>query len=445
MRRQLPLLFLLLVPSLVTAQDLPQMKFNEVKEVAPGVFFRYSSIHATDKSVRFGGSNHIWVVFEDFVVVIDANFPKQATDALKDIKKTTDKPIRYVLDTHHHGDHAYGNAVWAKEGATIIGQTNCFRLLRTVGPDQWRQAAEGKDGKTFGVADSVLKTPSLVFDDRLVLDDGKQRVEFLFFGHAHTPGDAVAYLPQHKILCTGDACVNGAFNFMGHSDTASWIRVLEKMEQLDVKMICPGHGPVAGKDLLARQKRYFQDLRANVKKGIDDKKSPDEIAKGLNLPWYQEWTGTTPSPDNVKHVFAELTGKINHSQLGMNLDFPEGDSYWRGTPGWTPPRRIVVPNLSPARIAELKTVAPRIEFVVARTTQEAVKLAADADAVLGYATPEVLRAGEKLRWVQTNGENVGASKKVSVTRTPGDDGQWLVWRENVRRFAAGERLVWVVE
>ena len=133
--------------------------------------------------------------------------------------------------------------------------------------------------------------PELVFDDKLVLDDGTQRVEFLFLGHAHTAGDAFAYLPKHKILCTGDACVNGAFNYMGHSDSASWIRVLERAQQLDVKLVCPGHGPLAGKDLLAKQKRYFVELRDQVKKGIDASKDFDDILKSIDMPWYKEWTG----------------------------------------------------------------------------------------------------------------------------------------------------------
>src|SRR5262249_39314833 len=109
MRRTLRVGALVLACCLATAMaraadDLPQMKFNEVKEVAPGVFFRYSAISATDPKVAFGGSNNIWVVFEDYVVVVDANFPKEAGDVIEAIKKTTDKPIRYVLDTHHHGD-----------------------------------------------------------------------------------------------------------------------------------------------------------------------------------------------------------------------------------------------------------------------------------------------------------------------------------------------------
>src|SRR5262245_52751008 len=77
----------LLLPALAVAADVPKMKFNEVKEIAPGVFFRYSAISPTDPSV-FGGSNHLWVVFEDYVVVIDANFPKEAGDVIEAIKKT---------------------------------------------------------------------------------------------------------------------------------------------------------------------------------------------------------------------------------------------------------------------------------------------------------------------------------------------------------------------
>src|ERR1700760_3367900 len=121
------------VPPARAEEPLSAMKFNDVRELAPGVFFRYSSISATDKSVPFGGSNHTWVVFKDYVVVVDANFPKEAGDVIAPIKKTTDKPIRYVLDTHHHGDHAYGNEVWAKEGATIVSQTECARWLRDKG------------------------------------------------------------------------------------------------------------------------------------------------------------------------------------------------------------------------------------------------------------------------------------------------------------------------
>jgi len=298
--------------------DVPEMKFDDVKEIAPGVFFRYSSISATDKKVPFGGSNNTWIVFKDYVVVIDANFPKEAEDVMAAIKKTTDKPVKYVFDTHHHGDHAWGNTIWAKAGAKVIGSKDCARLLKTKGPAEWEQEQKKLDGRK-DIKANELKLVDEDFAEKLVLDDGTQTVEFHFLGHAHTPGDAVAYLPKHKILCTGDMCVNGAFNYCGHADTASWIKVLEKAEKFDVKLVCPGHGPVAGKDVLAKQRRWFEELRAAVKKGIDDKKELKDITAGLSFDWYEKWTGVGAKTrdENAEHVYKELTGKIDHSKLGL--------------------------------------------------------------------------------------------------------------------------------
>jgi phosphoglycerate dehydrogenase-like enzyme/glyoxylase-like metal-dependent hydrolase (beta-lactamase superfamily II) len=381
------------------------MKFNEVKEIAPGVFFRYSAISPTDPSI-FGGSNNTWVVFEDYVVVIDANFPKEAGDVIAAVKKTTEKPIRYVFDTHHHGDHAYGNAVFAGVGASVIAQANCARLLRVNGPREFAEAGRGPTGRK-DIAQSRLKVPNVIFDDKLVLDDGKQRIEFLFLGHAHTAGDGVAYLPRHKILCTGDACLNGAFNFMGHSDSASWIRALEKMQQLDVHTVCPGHGPLAGKDLLEKQKRYFVELRHEVQKGIDAHKDFKEISASLDLPWYKEWTGVAPSPANVQHVFDELTGRVAPWDLTEDFGIYEGPSPTKNTPGWTKPRRIVVPSgLMPARLADLKRIAPEVEFIPARSEEEAAKVVGDADAVVGFCTTDLVKAGKSLRWIQYDSAGV---------------------------------------
>jgi cyclase len=409
----------------VAGDNLPKMNFNEVREIAPGVFFRYSAISATDKSVVFGGSNNIWIVFEDYVLVYDANFPKEAGDVIADIRKTTDKPIRYVLDSHHHGDHAYGNAVFAKEGATIIAQRNCANLLRTNGPDEFAAAGKGKGGRK-DVAASHLKQPSLIFDDKLVLDDGKQRAELYFLGHAHTAGDAFLYLPKHKILCTGDACTNGAFNYMGHSDSASWIRVLDRAMQLDVKILCPGHGPLGSKDVLAKQQRYFIELRQQVQKGIEAGKDFADIFAGLAMPWHKEWTGIEANTrrDETRHVYDELTGRVMPWDLVEDFGIYEGPSPTKKTPGWTKPKRIVVPNLMPARLDELKRIAPDVLFVPVKTAKEAAKEAADSDAVLGFCTPEIVAAGNTLRWIQIGHAGVEkdlfpevVKSKIVVTNT----------------------------
>jgi cyclase len=379
----------------------PAMKFNEVREVAPGVFFRYSAISATDKNVVFGGCNNIWILFDDYVLVYDANFPKEAGDVIAAIRKTTAKPIRYVLDSHHHGDHAYGNDVFSKAGASIIASTNTGRLLRVNGPAEFAEAGKGATGRK-DIAASILKVPDILFDEKLVLDDGTQRIELLFLGHAHTAGDAFLYLPKHKILCTGDACGNGAFNYTGHSDTASWIRVLEKAQQLDVKLVCPGHGLPARKDVLAKQRRYFVELRQQIKAGIDANKELADIIRSIDMPWHKEWTGMEARDrlENIKHVYDELTGRAMPWDLVEDFGVYEGPSPTKKTAGWTAPTKIVVPPLMPARLLELKRIAPEVLFVPANTVDEAAREAADADAVIGYCSTAIVTGGKRLRWIQ---------------------------------------------
>jgi phosphoglycerate dehydrogenase-like enzyme/glyoxylase-like metal-dependent hydrolase (beta-lactamase superfamily II) len=386
---------------LSAGEPIPKMQFNDVREISPGVFFRYSSISATDKTIPFGGSNNIWVVFKDYVVVYDANFPKEAGDVIEAIKKTTDKPIRYVLNSHHHGDHAYGNAVFSKAGATIVSSANTARLLRTNGPAEFEKEGKGPGGRK-DVAASSLRVPDLFFDEKLVLDDETQRVEFHFLGHAHTAGDAVMYLPKHKILCTGDACVNGAFNFMGHSDSASWIRVLDRMQQFDVKLVCPGHGMLAGPELLKTQQRYFRDLREQVKKGIDAGKDFDDVVAAMDMPWQKEWTGLDikERKDNIRHVFDEFTGRVMPWDLFEDFGLYEGPSPTKADKGWTAPKRIVVPDLMPARLLELKRIAPDVLFIPVKNADDAAKEAATADAVVGFSSSAIATAGKSLRWIQ---------------------------------------------
>jgi phosphoglycerate dehydrogenase-like enzyme len=158
-------------------------------------------------------------------------------------------------------------------------------------------------------------------------------------------------------------------------------------------------------------------LRKQVTTGIEGGKNAEDIIKGLDLPWYKEWTGVKPSGDNVKHVFGELTGRVAPWDLSEDFGVLEGPSPTRDSPGWRKPQRIVVPNLMPARLAELKRVAPEIEFVPVRSPLDAAKAAADADAVIGFSSPEILKAGSRLRWVQTGSTGVAKELPTALARS----------------------------
>lgn len=274
-----------------------------VTEVAPGVFFR-----KVETEPKFIGCNQGWIVFEDFVLVIEASFPNQAEELIKEIRKTTDKPIKYVFDTHWHGDHADGNPVFIRDGAAAIASENAREQFVTKGVPYYEKQKEEKP-QEYGKLKYGI--PTLYFPKKMVIEDSKQRVELIHFGHGHTRGDAVAWLPQHGILFTGDSCVNGAFNYTGEGDTSSWIACLTEMAKLPIKRICPGHGEMADAGLVATQRRYFVELRQAIQEAINAKMSLDEIKKSLNLPWYKDWAGVDVKErtENIEHVYKELTQK----------------------------------------------------------------------------------------------------------------------------------------
>ena len=276
---------------------------SKIYKLAPGVYFRKAQTEP-----EFTGCNQGWVVFRDFVLVIDANFPDQATSVIAEIRKITDKPIRYVFDTHYHGDHADGNMRYTEQGAIAVASERSGPLFETKGLEGFQKSQKEKPDE-YGPL--TYKRPALYFPRKLIIDDGDMRVELLYFGHAHTAGDAVAWLPRQRILFSGDACVNGAFNYTGDSDTASWITVLNAMEELDPKVIAAGHGEVAGIELIATQRKYFVELRAAIKKMGDGGKTLEQIKQTIDLPFYEEWTGVDVKTreENIEHVYGELFGK----------------------------------------------------------------------------------------------------------------------------------------
>jgi glyoxylase-like metal-dependent hydrolase (beta-lactamase superfamily II) len=118
--------------------------------------------------------------------------------------------------------------------------------------------------------------PTVLFNNELFFDDGKVRVELLHFGVAHTHGDGFAWLPKEKILFTGDACVNGPFNYTGDGDIGEWIKTLRAAQTLGPKIICPGHGPKGGPEVLEDQIQFFISVRDEAKALLDAKKTPAE-------------------------------------------------------------------------------------------------------------------------------------------------------------------------
>ena len=281
-----------------------------VKQIAPGVWFRQGEIETQ------GHCNNMIIEMKDYLIIVDANFPSGARAAIADAKKVSAKPIKYVFDTHHHGDHAYGNPVWTQLGATTLAYVGVTEEMKRYEPAGWQGAAKSRKD----VAELNLQTaepPKQTFDKSpFVLNDGKRRVEFHFFGWAHTRGDGFVYLPNEKILCTGDAVVNGAYNFTSHGNLTNWPKVIAQASKLDVARVLPGHGEPGGRELLQGQMRFFQELRNGVERQIRAGKSPTEIS-ATNImfpPEASRWVGNS-LPAQVKDMVEEITQKRPHGEI----------------------------------------------------------------------------------------------------------------------------------
>ena len=292
-----------------------QSQQQKVFQLAPGVFFWQG-----DTTIR-RPANCTWILFKDYVVVIDANFPWGAREILPEIRKTTPLPIRFVFNTHYHADHAFGSALFQEVGATIVCSRACGVESRTKGEADWRnqvlnraQSPNASEHDKAVAAETIEKSyrlehPTLLFDERMAFDDGERRLELIRMGPAHSLGDAVAYLPKEKILVTGDLCVNWTSgNNVGDRDAdhANWIRALDTLAQWDANIVVPGHGRPGTTQTLQGQRAYLADMVDQVRAGIRAGKTADQLASEIDLSHHKPF-GARPSAGSVRAVYRKLT------------------------------------------------------------------------------------------------------------------------------------------
>jgi len=261
----------------------------ETVKVAEGV---YAFIEPPGKAVVSG--NSLLVVGEDGALVVDTgHHPELSRRMTEEIRRLTPKPLKYVVNTHWHNDHVAGNSVFAEafpEARFIAHQFTadildtqvrpyygepCVRLYRSQSTPLREAYEKGQsvDGKPLdearraryaeflGQADAAMEEcrafryhgPDMAFSEHLTLRLGKRNVNVLWLGRANTAGDAVVYVPDAKVIATGDILVH-PFPFATQSYIGEWAAVLRKIEAMDTVAIVPGHGPVM------RDKKYVVDI-----------------------------------------------------------------------------------------------------------------------------------------------------------------------------------------
>jgi len=289
----------------------------ELTPVADGVYA------AIGKNGAFG--NCAVVVNRDDVLVVDGSMrPSWARDLVLQIQRMTDKPVRYVVNTHWHPDHTQGNQAYLEAygpsvefiaqhltDEDITGKELPY-IQQTIAdlPGQIakmeKSLADGKDAEGKPLAETAraglekqiadqkaylaelqrVRIPprTLTFEHSLRLHKpGGRTIEILNFGRGHTRGDAVIYLPAEKVVVTGDLFTSG-IPFYRDSYPSHWVGVLEAIDKLDWTAAIPGHGdPQQGKAQMERLIAFMHDLLAQVKAAVAQGKSLEETKKAVNV------------------------------------------------------------------------------------------------------------------------------------------------------------------
>jgi len=300
-KRYLTLSFFLALAGLALFVSRTDATPETIEKIAPGVWFREGDLK------NLGHCNNIIIEMKDYLIVVDANFPSGARAAMADAKRVSSKPVKYVFDTHHHGDHIYGNLLWTQGGATSLAFQAVGEEMKRLEPARWLAAAKSRPDVGELHRDAPEPPQQSITQSQFVLNDGQRKVEFRHLGWAHTRGDGFVYLPKEGVLCTGDAVVSGPHNNFMDANIGNWPTVLRAAGKLKPKYVLPGHGLPGGRELIAGQDQFLSELYKAVKAGVDAGKNVEELQASITLPAaVSAWVSEASLKRQVKDTYDEI-------------------------------------------------------------------------------------------------------------------------------------------
>jgi len=343
------LVVVLIVPTHLLADTVASHQRTVIK-LAEGVYF----IRHKDPPDHFSQGNSVVVIGDSGVLVVDSCYlPSSAREDIGQIRQWTNKPVRYLFNTHWHNDHTQGNAVYAEAfpAISIIAQTETAKLIALRNPsylaeyphrmetfekeietgrnpsgvpltdeekEDLKNAVAGGRAASETVSaefhDLKVKVPDVTFDRELDVNLGNREVQLKFLGRGNTVGDAVVYLPKEKILVAGDL-VDSPIPFLYGGFPAEQIVTLKRMEDLEFETLVPGHGDILkGKAFVQQEVQLLEAVVAAMNQEIgrtnaEPQKRFNEIRQAVEKSvdmkaWEQKFAGDDPDSRDFFEVFA---------------------------------------------------------------------------------------------------------------------------------------------
>lgn len=280
-----------------------------LEEVSPGIFAYLQpdgSWCLNNVTFLTGGAG---------VIVVDATATEQRTrDLLAAIAATTEQPVSTLLNTHHHLDHTLGNSLLGPE-VTIVGHERCRQEILAAGDGVITGAQRLFPDVDFGAVSAV--PPMLTFEESLTLYAGNLAIELEYVAPAHTTNDVVAWIPERRVLITGDVIFNGGTPFAVFGSIAGWLETLENLREIGAETIVPGHGPVCGPEVFDDVAAYLRFIQERARSGFEAGATPLELARDTDLGRFAGWLDSERLVGNLHRAYSELRGEA----LGAPIDF----------------------------------------------------------------------------------------------------------------------------
>jgi cyclase len=288
-----------------------------LEEVAPGVF-AYLQLHG-----QWGLNNAGFILDPKATTVIDTCFTERRSRAFADAVHRAagnDRPVRTLINTHHHGDHTHGNFVFGP-GTAIVAHEKCRAEVIATGLGTkalWPDTDWGN---------IEIAPPNITFRDRLSVYAGDTLIELIFVGPAHTSNDIVAWLPEQRVLFAGDVVFNGGTPFVIMGSVSGSLDALNTLRALNAETIVPGHGPVAAPAVLDDIEAYLRFLQQTAERGHAANIPPLDLARATDLGPFTPLHDSERFVANLHRAYAELRGEPLGAPIPLGAIMPDMIAY----------------------------------------------------------------------------------------------------------------------
>ena len=256
---------------------------KKIKEGVYGVFGVYEQVSYENRGFI---SNAYFVTTKEGVLVFDTlTTYKLGKELIETIKSITDKPIKFAVISHYHTDHFYGAGAFKSEGAVLIAHE--WSLEYVSKPSSWNFYEARKKLLKEHMDGTEMVEPDITITRDLDIHMGGLKFEVRRFCKAHTPGDIVLWIPDKRVLFSGDIVFDGRLPFLGSGNSKGWLVCLKKILELDPDVLLPGHGkPMLTKERIRDRVKwtykYIDDLRKTIRRFVEEGQDLDYIRENIN-------------------------------------------------------------------------------------------------------------------------------------------------------------------